>query len=952
MSKITKPLHIACNQQVLEQNNQFHLIVSATMGVRLSSGEALLEFDFYKEAFDHIGANPMPDIAMPKPQAEYLVSGNFYAPNGAELTAGEVKVSFSDKTKQLYIFGDREWQGGIPSQPQPFSTMPLDYSLAFGGNDYPNNPDGKGFNDGVLPNIEDPSQLLTSNTSKILPAGLGPTHPTWPQRMQYQGTYDERYVEKYYPGYPEDFDWHFFMTSAQDQWFDGYFKGDESFTLHNLHPENAKISGTLPGYRVRCFYDETTNSASKFNELSLNLDTVWFFPETDLALLIWRGGVSVSDDDASAITDIVCAYEDENTSRTPEDYKIALDKRRNSNDALLNNFNTSDLIPAGAKCAMELLQEKIFQGASSSPFSDNLEAKTETVNKLVQEKLQECEKQFEQKLEGLDESKIAEQQNIKELLRKPVEFKPDAEQEEFNRQLEALMPGITSGDMKKISLKEFSFDKIDKIMALIDKFRDKKLAGALDNIEKANRIIEQRLEEERKDSTELTNEQSESVTALLARIKSPEEVTEVAMPRMNLGEIKEAFNQINPQLNEQMQQLQNMKAMGASSEETELAEKMVSDVISQKDGQLDASLIEAEDEFKELYILSAHTLPRCLSPHKLTLEDVTENLLDRLKKNKSVSNKDWACIDLSNKKLDGVDFSGCYLEQVVFSGASLVGCNFNGAVLSRAIFDGADLSCSSFESTNLGAISAIGAKFNGSRFINAVLSNSNVSNSSFESCVFDDVQVLDITISGANFSHSKMPLMKFIKADFNDVSFSNTEMPQSIFLQCEIMSSSFSSAQLQGCIWSNTNIKNCVFDNAEMKSNCFTATEDEDIVLEGNSFESCNLESANFQSMCMPKTNFKNAILTNANLSSVEVVGGNFEGISAKQAMFRKALLTHGNFDNANIIEGSMNKAHLSGASFYKANLYAVDFLRSTMGGTDFSGANLDNTILRDWQPS
>jgi hypothetical protein len=69
MAKIIKPLQISCTQQVLEQDNQFHYIVTAMMGVRLSSGEALLEFDFFKEAFECMGDNPMPDMGMPKPQA-------------------------------------------------------------------------------------------------------------------------------------------------------------------------------------------------------------------------------------------------------------------------------------------------------------------------------------------------------------------------------------------------------------------------------------------------------------------------------------------------------------------------------------------------------------------------------------------------------------------------------------------------------------------------------------------------------------------------------------------------------------------------------------------------------------------------------------------------------------------------------------------------------------------
>jgi uncharacterized protein YjbI with pentapeptide repeats len=42
----------------------------------------------------------------------------------------------------------------------------------------------------------------------------------------------------------------------------------------------------------------------------------------------------------------------------------------------------------------------------------------------------------------------------------------------------------------------------------------------------------------------------------------------------------------------------------------------------------------------------------------------------------------------------------------------------------------------------------------------------------------------------------------------------------------------------------------------------------------------------------------------------------------------------------------------MTGANISGANLYAVDFLRSTMGDTLFDGCNLDRTIIQHWRPS
>ena len=115
MTDLIKPLQLACNQVVLEQDNRFHYIISATMGVRLSTKESLLEFDFFREAIEHMGDSPLPDTGMPKPQAEYLVSGSFHSRGQEKVPGGEVIVRVGKHEKKLFVFGEREWVLGLPS---------------------------------------------------------------------------------------------------------------------------------------------------------------------------------------------------------------------------------------------------------------------------------------------------------------------------------------------------------------------------------------------------------------------------------------------------------------------------------------------------------------------------------------------------------------------------------------------------------------------------------------------------------------------------------------------------------------------------------------------------------------------------------------------------------------------------------------------------------------------
>ncbi len=951
---IIKPLHIACNQQVLEHNNQFHCIVSATMGVRLSTGEALLEFDFYKEAFACMGDNPLPDLAMPKPQAEYIVSGSYHSPGGKDITAGEVLVRVGDKEKKLHIFGARQWTVGLPSKPETFTSIPLSYTLAYGGNGFENNPDGMGYDDSNLPLIENPNQLLTSNKQKIQPAGLSPMSPAWPQRMRFQGTYDETYLTKYYPGYPEDFDWNFFMTTAQDQWLDGYFNGNEAFEFHNLHPDKPVISGKLPGYLVRCFVKHgQPDEHQQFIELHLNLDTLWFFPEADLALIISRGGMQVKDDDATQITDMLLAFESPGEPpRDMEYHQAALNRRLQSDDALLNNFNTSDLIPAGVKCAMEILQENAFEGSETSPFEENLDAKTKAVQALVDDKLQDLTSEYDSNMEAADEKQKRELLDLRKSLEKLPESKSDADLVALNQQLEAILPGITAGDASKLKLTEFSFGKIDELMSVIDKFRDDKIDLAMKEVEKTNKALEQQIVEASGNMDELATESLEKDKVLLDQLNLAPDQQDAVMPRFNMREVQDSMTQLNPQIAEAMQQMQSMKAMGADDESTRELEKMIEELMQQQEAGATQPLDEAEKDLKELYRTTAHGLPHCKSPHNESIDEVKEKFINRLNKLQKVSDMDWACLDLSGVILDGIDMSGAYLEQVDFTNASLKDCNLKGAILSRAILDNADLSGANLENSNLGSVSARQANFSRTMVKGTILSKGNFSNSNFDSSHLEEIEMLEIKVDGADFSHCKMEKMQFINTDFRGTVFKNALLNESVFLQCNISVADFSGATMQRCVWSNTNLKNVIFDAADMTSNCFAATEDESVVLEATSFKGSCLEKVNFQGITMPKADFKDAILTGANFSLADASYADFSNTSARQAFFRKATLTFCNFDKANVMEGSMAKAQLSGASFVGANLYAVDFLRSTLGETDFSRANLDNTILRDWRPS
>jgi hypothetical protein len=198
---------------------------------QLSFQSQIIQPDWLRDALEGMGEVPLPDSGMPKLSGEYLVSGDYFAPEGVAVPAGEITVKLGKQEKQLLVFGPREWQGGFPSTPEAFSSLAINYNNAFGGKAFENNPDGLGYKESPLPRIELPNQIITSASEQPDVAGFSVINPGWPQRAQYQGTYDERYLERYFPGYPADFDWRYFHCAPQDQWHSEYYHGDESFEI-------------------------------------------------------------------------------------------------------------------------------------------------------------------------------------------------------------------------------------------------------------------------------------------------------------------------------------------------------------------------------------------------------------------------------------------------------------------------------------------------------------------------------------------------------------------------------------------------------------------------------------------------------------------------------------------------------------------------------------------------
>ncbi|MFO0756815.1 MAG: DUF2169 domain-containing protein [Byssovorax sp.] len=254
------------------------------------------------------------DYAVFKPRADVTLTGHAHAPGGS---APAMQVTFRfgsgkgrlDRT--LFVFGERRWQKSVvtlaPTDPEPFTSLPIVYERAFGGPRYDKNPVGVGHRaaagaEGVarLPNMEIPGSLVTGSGDTPEPACFAPQPPMWKARWSRLGTYDRRWFSTRWPYFPEDFDWTFFQAAPAAQQLEA-IAGDEPYEIVGLFPDRPSLSGKLPGLRARAFAQKTAAAGGGFQEIALRLDTVAFDADARKVALVWRGLLEVSDEDAPEI---------------------------------------------------------------------------------------------------------------------------------------------------------------------------------------------------------------------------------------------------------------------------------------------------------------------------------------------------------------------------------------------------------------------------------------------------------------------------------------------------------------------------------------------------------------------------------------------------------------------------------------------------------------------------
>ncbi|MCA9607231.1 MAG: pentapeptide repeat-containing protein [Myxococcales bacterium] len=226
------------------------------------------------------------DFAILKPRGECFVVGHCRPLTGRPETQTAAAFRIGAVEKSFAVLGDRTWDRDRPGRPIPFTEMPLSWERAFGGPGNDANPVGTS-----LPNIEAEGQRITDKGSRPAPTGSFPIGMTWPARAALTGTYDERWRATRFPWLPDDFRFAYFNEAPLDQQIEGFWRGDETIMVKNLHPSLPRAEVRLPRLLPRVFveHDDGSPTPGVFEEVSLVLDTITVDADEGTVACVWRG---------------------------------------------------------------------------------------------------------------------------------------------------------------------------------------------------------------------------------------------------------------------------------------------------------------------------------------------------------------------------------------------------------------------------------------------------------------------------------------------------------------------------------------------------------------------------------------------------------------------------------------------------------------------------------------
>ena len=216
----------------------------------LEIAEDQIPINFGDEFWGEPGESPVKyesDLAVFKPSTDLIMIGFAYHYMGKKIKDMDVQFSVGPVAKKATVKAD-----------DAIDKIPLYFLDHFG-------------------------QKKGMFTSKPKGNGFGFFPRQYPPRVNFAGTYDDKWQKERSPFLPEDFDYRFFQSAYPDLITGSYLTGTETIRAINVSPYGP-ITLRLPGISVEV---ETKFEQTSIKEKS-NLDTLILDAEERRLFLIWR----------------------------------------------------------------------------------------------------------------------------------------------------------------------------------------------------------------------------------------------------------------------------------------------------------------------------------------------------------------------------------------------------------------------------------------------------------------------------------------------------------------------------------------------------------------------------------------------------------------------------------------------------------------------------------------
>ncbi|MBH2875766.1 DUF2169 domain-containing protein [Serratia marcescens] len=235
---------------------------------------------------------PVLDVAEPKPCAEYLIAG--HAGVGQPVNTLDVSADIGGLKRRWRVEGEGR-RGAMGAE--PFLSVPLDHTSAWGGKDSKENPVGRGCNDGLRPLL----MTLSAEGSAQERSPLAAPAPV-PHEFSLRKAHIDKgagqiaskaYLEKAFPGLPADIDRRYYQMAPPAQWLpEAAWPDRVPFELQGVGAQSQAIRGELPAVRGRAFIRR--HDSEGLEEIELQRKTLWFLPDSDMALIIFTGNAPLT----------------------------------------------------------------------------------------------------------------------------------------------------------------------------------------------------------------------------------------------------------------------------------------------------------------------------------------------------------------------------------------------------------------------------------------------------------------------------------------------------------------------------------------------------------------------------------------------------------------------------------------------------------------------------------